>query len=258
MRLSDTQLEALRRSAAEAALKAGKIIQAYAGKAKEVRHKNSGSTPASKVVSEADLRSQEIILKYLEPSIRKYDLGLLTEESDDDGSRLKKDYFWCVDPLDGTLPFLECRPGYAVSVALVSKAGDALIGVVFDPLTETLYEAVKDHGVLRNRTRWKPDPDPVSELNIIDFGGAVMNACKVLDEAPAVFSKTPKSEQGGGCIWDYAATSCLFAESGAWVSDYSGKPLNLNSNTTLFMNHCGVLFASSPEIAHEHVKNRTI
>ncbi|MCA9396829.1 MAG: inositol monophosphatase, partial [Candidatus Omnitrophica bacterium] len=72
MKLSDVQLEALRRSAVEAALEAGKSIQAYAGKVKEIQHKDSGSTPASKVVSEADYRSQEIILQRLKPSIREF------------------------------------------------------------------------------------------------------------------------------------------------------------------------------------------
>ena len=54
---------------------------------------------------------------------QKYDFGILTEETPDNGSRLVKDYFWCVDPLDGTLPFTEGTPGYSVSIALVSKSG---------------------------------------------------------------------------------------------------------------------------------------
>ena len=48
---------------------------------------------------------------------------VLTEETEDDGGRLRADYFWCVDPLDGTLPFIEGRPGSAVSIALIARDG---------------------------------------------------------------------------------------------------------------------------------------
>ena len=53
----------------------------------------------------------------------RYDLALLTEELEDDGSRHVKDYFWCIDPIDGTLPFTQKKPGYGVSIALVARDG---------------------------------------------------------------------------------------------------------------------------------------
>ena len=83
--------------------------------------KKGGDTLASQIVTEIDFKSQEIILDILKPSIKNFNLGLLTEEFTDDETRLSKDYFWCIDPLDGTLWFTEGTPGYAVSIALVSK-----------------------------------------------------------------------------------------------------------------------------------------
>ena len=50
-----------------------------------------------------------------------YDLALLTEESEDDRSCFEKDYFWCIDPLDGTLPFTRNEAGYSVSIGLVAE-----------------------------------------------------------------------------------------------------------------------------------------
>ena len=52
--------------------------------------------------------------------------------------RLELNYFWCIDPLDGTLPFIEGKVGYAVSIGLVSRDGTPLIGVVCDPYHQTL------------------------------------------------------------------------------------------------------------------------
>lgn len=88
-------------------------------------------------------KAQEIILQHLNNSIEQYDLGLLTEEAADDSSRLEKDYFWCIDPMDGTLAFTEGRTGYAVSIALVSKSGDPLIGVVYLPDLDDVYTSIK-------------------------------------------------------------------------------------------------------------------
>ena len=53
--------------------------------------------------------------------------GWLSEETVDDPERLARGLFWLVDPIDGTRDFIRGRPGWAVSVALVS-AGRPLFG----------------------------------------------------------------------------------------------------------------------------------
>jgi 3'(2'), 5'-bisphosphate nucleotidase/myo-inositol-1(or 4)-monophosphatase len=80
-------------------------------------------------------------------------------------------------------------------------------------------------------------------------GGAALNACQALTQAPACYFKFPKPDKGGGSVWDYAATTCLFQEAGAPVSDIQGKPLVLNPDSSTFMNHCGVLYCSDHAIA---------
>jgi 3'-phosphoadenosine 5'-phosphosulfate (PAPS) 3'-phosphatase len=57
---------------------------------------------------------------------------------------LNKDYFWCIDPLDGTLPFIEGLTGYAVSVALVARNGKPLLSAIFLPETMTSYQTKID------------------------------------------------------------------------------------------------------------------
>ncbi|WP_372364466.1 3'(2'),5'-bisphosphate nucleotidase CysQ [Candidatus Uabimicrobium sp. HlEnr_7] len=246
--MNEQRLEVLCEIAIEAAIQAGDMIEEYSERDIAVKNKDCGSSRASQIVTEVDLMSQEIILKLIHPTCEKYDLGLLTEESDDDLSRFQKDYFWCIDPLDGTLPFAEKRPGYAVSIALVSREGRACLGVVYDPRTKTLYHAIKNLGAFRNKKIWDWKPIFDGSYELIDRGGAVMNACWVLEEAPACFVKRPKITEGGGCLWDYAATSCLFEEIGAVVSDSHGNTLNLNNKETVFMNRVGVLYASHREI----------
>ena len=165
---------------------------------------------------------------------------------------MKKIFFWCIDPLDGTLSFVEQQPGYAVSIALVSRENSSCIGVVYDPLTRNLYHAINGLGVFRNEKAWDWKPTFNGSYEMIRcVGGAVMNTCWVLENAPACFVKRPKIQEGGGCLWDYAATACLFEELGAVVSDSHGNSLELNSRDSVFMNQKGVLYASHREIAEE-------
>jgi 3'(2'), 5'-bisphosphate nucleotidase/myo-inositol-1(or 4)-monophosphatase len=268
MKLTPENLNHLAACAIEAAAITGKHISKT--RPLEIRQNKEGDNLASQMLTEVDGQAQELILQTLEPTFSEFDLALLTEESPDDGSRLEKDYFWCIDPIDGTLPFIESVPGYAVSIALVSKEGVPVIGVVYDPIEHTLYHAVKGRGAFRNAEPWKIR-DHGSQLQIItdrsvaDYpycgqvaerlkasikgqGGAVMNALWCLENPPACYFKFPKTEKGGGCHWDYAATACIFAELGAVVADMAGKPLNLNSEST-YHNTCGILYATDSALA---------
>ncbi|MFK7852270.1 MAG: inositol monophosphatase [Akkermansiaceae bacterium] len=114
-------LEKFAALAEAAARSAADVTRQAASDPVRVEEKEGGDSRASQIVTEVDIKCQTAILEVLEPSFQKYDLGLLTEELEDDGSRLEKPAFWCVDPLDGTLPFTERRPGYAVSIALVAR-----------------------------------------------------------------------------------------------------------------------------------------
>lgn len=58
------------------------------------------------------------------------------------------------------------------------------------------------------------------------------------------YFKFPKSQQGGGSVWDYAATARLFEEAGGIVTDIHGGCLDLNRPDSHFMNHRGVIYSS--------------
>ncbi|MDH5446442.1 MAG: inositol monophosphatase [Gammaproteobacteria bacterium] len=285
MKLSADDLRELSEYAIIAAQQAGQLIRSYAEKTIAVKQKSGGDSPASQVVTEVDLLSEQIIVKALTPTCERYDLALLTEESEDDKARLVKDHFWCVDPLDGTLAFIDSTPGYAVSIALVSQSGEPLIGVVYDPVTQILYSAVSGQGASRNGEPWelekvmtdrplsfvcdrgfveRPDFPKINEaltslaiqhgytgLKTIESTGAVMNACRVLENPPAIYCKRPKPQQGGGSLWDFAATAVIFHEIGAVASDVHGQPLDLNRAGSTFMNHRGILFATDKALARD-------
>ena len=279
--MRDLDLQSLAETAVAAARSAGQIISESSNQEIEVEHKDGGHSYASQVVTEVDRKAQDAILEILRPACDEYDFALLTEESEDDHSRFQKEYFWCIDPLDGTLPFTKKEPGYSVSIALVSKCGKPQIGVVYDPVHDVLWEAAIGRGLKKNNQPWKiisnldvltftydrsfekhPERQRVlDELNsyaqaiglakvhAAQYGGAVINACHALESAPGCHFKFAKPEEGGGSIWDYAATACLFEQAGAFVSDVYGDALDLNRLDSTFMNHRGAVYATDTTLA---------
>ena len=279
-------LQQLCDAAIQAAREAARLIQSIDRSELQRNFKAAGSSAASRLVTEVDLRSEALIREHLQASCAKWDIVFVGEESSQSApgvtpERLLKPYFWCVDPLDGTLPFVEGSPGYAVSIALVEQSGIPLIGIVYDPVTATLTHAIRGQGAYRNlstmirknsaatslivfadasfRTHDNYE-ELVDTLNacaqdsglddvaIVYGSGAVKNACQVLEHPAACYVKLPKPEDGGGSIWDYAATACIVSEAGGWASNIHGEPLELNRQGSTFMNHQGVVYASSEAI----------
>jgi len=270
-------------TAKKAALKAGEIINAFPREDLKVNKKEGGESLASQVVTEVDLLSEKAILSTLMPSIEKFDLALLSEETEDDNSRFEKDYFWCIDPIDGTLPFIEGIHGYSVCIALVAKNGTPHIGVIFDPYENKLYHALKGFEAYCNDSVLKIGPSSTrdtfyfindrsikkyeryedvlskmekaskelgySRFETILSGGAAMNTCWMIEKEHACYFKIPRPKKGGGSIWDFAAAACIAKEAGAVATDFFGNPLDLNRIDSTYMNHKGAVFASSEDIA---------
>lgn len=283
MKLNIEQLQELNQLAEKAAKEAALLIAEHAHKEVKTELKAGVESLASQVVTEVDRRSQDTILKILQPSIQKYDLGLLAEESEDNQSRLSKDYFWCIDPMDGTLAFTRKKAGYSVSIALVSREGIAQISTIANPVDQSIYTAVKGAGAYKNgkrmalsdfrksnhtftlacdpgflefekyETTFQAFKKKIAEwgylnLNILDTAGAVMNAIWVLENAPACYFKFRKQSPGGGSIWDFAASACLYNELGALVSDIDGNPLKLNMPESSYMNSQGAIYCTEPAV----------
>lgn len=259
-----------------AALSAGELILQSMDSDVMVETKSTGQNYASQVVTAVDRACEEEIFSYLLPSCKEHGIALLSEETADDGSRFQKNYFWCIDPMDGTLAFIQKRPGFSVSIALVAKDGTPHIGVVYDPSTHSLYHAIKGHGVFKNGIPWVLsggnehltymtdkkliDTPRAADINIIlnekvaqlslsgvkeiAGAGAVLNAIHVLENGPACMLKFPKQEEGGGSLWDYAATACMFHELGLPATNFNGNKLDLNKKKGTFMNHEGVMYTN--------------
>ncbi|ANX00237.1 3'(2'),5'-bisphosphate nucleotidase CysQ [Thermoclostridium stercorarium subsp. leptospartum DSM 9219] len=117
---------------------AGRIILDVYKKDFQVDYKDD-LTP----VTEADRKSNDFIVSSLKN--RYPECAVLAEESENDPERLKNDWCFIVDPLDGTKEFIQKNGEFTVNIALSYK-GKPVLGVIGIPVTGELYYAVKGKG----------------------------------------------------------------------------------------------------------------
>jgi len=141
-----TDLSKASRAAEQAAYAAGTHLRASRSRLAEIviTHKAPGD-----VVSAIDHEAQALIRDVVLRAFPEH--GFIGEESGADTSVLVGDArpYWVVDPLDGTANYLRGYPQFAVSIALV-EAGEPLIGVIYDPIRNEFFGAIRGHGAVLN------------------------------------------------------------------------------------------------------------
>lgn len=202
------------------------------GHAVEVWDK-SPDNPVSDVDLAVDARLKAV-LGAIEPAA-----GWLSEETADNKERLKHRHMWCVDPIDGTRDFIRGRPGWAVSVALVTD-GLPRLGVLYAPALDELYVAVAGKGARLNDSRL------VSSQRAEFAGSRVPSDILGKIDADLVMVTKPNSialrmamvadnradllaTLRWGYEWDVAASTLIAMEAGARVTDAFGDPLAFNT-----------------------------
>ena len=94
-------------------------------------------------VTEADTRANAYIVGELKKAFPGD--GVVAEESADRSDALRGGRCWYVDPVDGTKEFVARNGEFAVMLGLAID-GEALVGVVFQPVTDKLYAGVVGGG----------------------------------------------------------------------------------------------------------------
>jgi len=99
-------------------------------------------------VTAADRRSHEILLEALSRADPSY--PVLSEEGEKApaSERSAWNRVWLVDPLDGTKEFVARNGQFGINVALI-EAGEPILGVVYVPLSKTLYFGGRSLGAWR-------------------------------------------------------------------------------------------------------------
>ncbi|CAI8318694.1 MAG: 3'(2'),5'-bisphosphate nucleotidase CysQ [Owenweeksia sp. TMED14] len=101
-------------------------------------------------VTIADIRAHHIIQDTLVIS----GWPILSEEGEHADYNIRKDwdYFWVVDPLDGTKEFIKGNGEFTINIALV-KGDTPVWGVVYSPVLDWLYVGGPESGSLKSSKR---------------------------------------------------------------------------------------------------------
>ncbi len=105
--------------------------------------------PDGSPVTEADKRAEAFITKALHDEVG--DIPVIAEEAHAAGALpdLKgAEYFWLVDPLDGTREFIDGSPDFTVNIALI-KNNVPLLGVIYAPAHGEMFSAYGEGTAVR-------------------------------------------------------------------------------------------------------------
>ncbi len=148
---------------------------------------------------------------------------------------------WIVDPLDGTINYANGIPVFCVCIGL-AVAGDIVLGVVYDPMRDELFTAVRGHGAnLNGRAIAIPDKPQLSDY-VVSLGmpargnaqrrrrlGRAIRAVRNLGSAGLSLTYVANGrfdafiQVGGLSNWDIAGPGLVAQEAGATVTGVAGE-----------------------------------
>jgi len=205
-------------------------------------------------LTEADTKSNEIICSALE---RLYpNIPIMSEENKqtDYDERKNWDYYWCIDPIDGTKEFIKKNDEFTVNIALIHK-DTPVLGVVYAPAIDEMYKAKKGEGAFKNDQKLplKHNEHPKEKLFVVaskshlseetqDFinqldakeieqvsKGSSLKLCMVAEGVADIYPRLAPTME-----WDTAAADAVVREAGKMTYQFeNNKPMLYNKENLL-------------------------
>jgi myo-inositol-1(or 4)-monophosphatase len=241
MNLFDKELQIAKRLAKDS----GEIMLKY--------FNSTSSNPTVKtdrtIVTKADTEINSYVIRILSEETPGYSIWGEEESSIIEGAP----YTWVCDPVDGTMPFSKAIPISTFSLALVDANGDSVVGVVYDPFQDRLFEAVKGHGAFLNGEKitvsdtaeldgayideelWINEEEEITFDNPKDrfnkAGAKITTQCSAVIMGSFVAKGTYDGMIfGQGKPEDIAALAVIVPEAGGKVTDLFGNPQRYDTN----------------------------
>jgi myo-inositol-1(or 4)-monophosphatase len=246
-------------SSIEFAKEAGQLIRENIHQRNSIKQKLNHAD----LVTEVDQLCEDLLrerIKTLYP-----DHWILSEEANGQENpfeiikQKKSGIGWVIDPVDGTTNFIHRIPHFAVSIGIVQD-GVLTVGVVYNPITNDLYYAVKGEGAFYNKTpirvsneneieeavlatgypskEWKENSAVVKQIDALTgkcrsirlLGASSLDLCFV---AKGLLSGFWHDELNP---WDTAAGLLILREAGGKVTTRCGEPFHLEDRTLVASN----------------------
>jgi len=222
-----------------AAHAAGRVSLEFDGPSAKRWDKPGGAGP----VTEADMAVNEELRALLRPA--RPDYGWLSEEDADTDARLARARCFLLDPIDGTMGFIEGSSSWSHALAVVED-GRTVAAVVYLPAMDKLYAAAEGAGATLNGT-------PIRTSDASTAEGADVLATRYAMDAknwrqavpgftrhhrPSLAYRLALVAEGrfdamltlrDSWDWDIAAGALICTEAGARVTDRRGGTLRFNT-----------------------------
>ena len=175
----------------DAARRSGEIAAGYFGQGPTVWDKPDDAGP----VTEADL-AVNVMLKETLGRARK-DYGWLSEETEDDTTRLTQDTIFVVDPIDGTRAFISGIPVWGTLIGLY-YLNRPLAGMMCQPFTGERYWSVSDEE--HSDTAMRIHQGPKVELQTRKHD--TLSLCTLMTTSPSIFPELerPRFDRLETCV----------------------------------------------------------
>jgi myo-inositol-1(or 4)-monophosphatase len=236
--------------AMEAAREAGAILRAEFDRPKKITYKGDVD-----LVTESDHHSEKVVVERLRG--RFPDHAIVAEEGST-GAAAGAKYCWHIDPLDGTTNFAHGYPCFAVSIGLAEE-GRPVAGVVFNPVSDELFTAVRGEGAYLNGKRIHVSTVEKLAHSLVATGfpthrrkrsaninyyweftlrshGVRRDGSAALDLCSVASGRFDGFWEFGLNSWDTSAGMLLVQEAGGKVTSLAGQPYELGGPDLLASN----------------------
>ncbi|WP_367341823.1 inositol monophosphatase family protein [Limosilactobacillus sp.] len=113
--------------------------------------------------------------KTIDAKLRQLDPGcqIISEEGFGDHVHDLKGHVWIVDPVDGTMNFVQQKRRYAIMIALYVD-GQPTLGYILDVANHDLYHAWRGHGAFVNDRQLKQPSDSNLHDSLVAINGGMI------------------------------------------------------------------------------------
>ena len=196
-------------------------------------------------LTEADTRSNEIICEALGKAYPE--IPLLSEENKAEEYDVRKnwEYFWLIDPIDGTKEFIKKNGEFTVNIALIHK-DTPVLGVVYAPALGDMYKAKKGSGAFKNNQKLplEVNETPEKSLRVVASKSHLSEETQTFIDEVAKTTETIEQVSKGSSLklvmvaegsadiyprlaptmeWDTAAADAIVREAGKMTYQFENK-----------------------------------
>ena len=200
MRLNSPQINLITR----ACLKASRsLIRDFV----EIENLQVSSKGPGDFVTSADKRTEKILIDELQRAHPEY--GIVTEERGIINKSNVKNR-WIIDPIDGTMNFLNGVPQFAISIGY-EEDGEIKCGVIFNPIMNEMFCAEKGNGAYLNNSRIRVSNKKKIKDALLVTGGPKMASKikdKIFSEYINVSNNVSDVRKFGSAALDMAYVAC--------------------------------------------------